>query len=170
MDPITGTFLALSAFNTFTGFLGGQAEAKAAARRGRYEQQIYEMNATVAEWQAADAIARGREAEGRQRQETRGLVGAQRTSLAAQGIDIESGSAADVQADTEYLGELDRLTIRNNAARAAWGFQVDAVNLRQQGRLARMGGNAQAGAFANQSYGTLLTGATEAYRIYRTGR
>lgn len=170
MDPITGTFLALSALNTLTGFLGGQAEAKAASRRGRYEQQVYEMNAAVADWQAADAIARGREAEGLQRQGTRQLIGAQRTSLAAQGIDIESGSAADVQGDSAYLGELDALTIRNNAARAAWGYQVDAVNLRQQGRLARMGSTTQASALKNQSYGTLLGGAAQAYGIYRSGR
>jgi hypothetical protein len=136
--------------------------------RGRYEQQIAEHNAHIADMQAEDAIARGYEAEFTRRTQTNQLLGSQRVALAAQGIDIGSGSAADAQYDTQVIGELDATTIRNNARREAWGFRVDAADWRQRGKAARIEGeigqmNARIGAGS-----TLLTGAADLYSSQRS--
>jgi hypothetical protein len=45
-----------------------------------------------------------------------------------------------VQADQAYLGELDALSIRNNAQREAWGFKMEATDLRKRAEIARKEG------------------------------
>jgi len=100
------------------------AQSQAAAAEGTAKQQ--EFNAGVADAQAVDAVDRGEEDAARLREQVRGLVGAQRSGFAGQGVVVDTGSAADVQADTKTLGEADVRTIRHNAQRQAWGFRVEA--------------------------------------------
>jgi hypothetical protein len=106
--------------------------------------EIAEYNARLAESRARDAIFRGRETETRFRTDIRGLIGAQRASYGAQGVDVSDGSSLEVQMDTAYQGELDALTIRTNAARESWGFRVEAENERMQATAIRKLGKLQA--------------------------
>jgi hypothetical protein len=55
------------------------------------------------------------------------------------------------------MGELDALTIRNNAAREAWGYRVQATNYRQSASLTKMAAKNQASSIRNQGWTTLLT-------------
>jgi len=114
-----------------------QAEAQAQVQESEAAQLDY--NANVAELQAADATKRGAEEEQRFRTQVKGLIGSQRAGFGGQGVKVDNGSAADVQADTRYLGEQDALTIRHNAAREAWGYQVQAEDLRQGAAIKRKG-------------------------------
>jgi len=114
----------------------GQAQRSAAESQG----ELADYNAAVAETQAKDAVARGQLEEQRFRGQVRGTIGAQRAGAAADNIDVGFGSAVDVQADAAYLGELDALTIRSNAAREAWGYKVEATDLRKRGQIARKEG------------------------------
>lgn len=104
------------------------------------EAELSEFNAHVAQAQATDAIQRGAEDESRYRSGVRDLIGSQRTGIAASGINVGYGSAVDVQADAAFLGELDALTIRNNAAREAWGYTVQATDLRKRAEITRKAG------------------------------
>lgn len=144
-------------------FFGQRKAADAAQAQGNYEARLFEQNAGVADLQAADSIARGTLAEQKLRGETRQTVGAQRVGLAAQGIDINTGSAADVQAEANSVGGNDALTTRLNAAREAWGFQTQAQDLRSRAELTRRGASAQAGALRTAATGTLLTTASSLY-------
>lgn len=146
MDPITLGSAGLSLAGMFMGAYG-QYQA------GKVNQRLSEYNAGVAEYQAVDAIKRGRVEATRRRTLTRGIIGAQRVSLARQGVDINDGSALDVQADSAYLGELDAQTIQNNAAREAWGFKVQAYDMRLRGDAQRQQGDMGA-------INTLLTGSS----------
>ena len=154
--------LAIGAYSTISGFMGDRAAASAAERQGAYQADIYELNATVAEQQARDAIARGQETEARSRQGTHQLAGRQRAVAAAQGLAM-TGSVAQLQGETAQLGELDAMTIRNNARREAWGYQVEAQSDRMSASLARMGGANEAAALRARGTSTLLTGALNAY-------
>lgn len=120
---------------------------------GKKNRQLMEYNAGIAEFQADDAIKRGTVASNRRRVQTRQTIGAQRAELAHQGVDINDvdSSAADVQADAAYLGELDAITIQNNAAREAWGYRMQAQDLTLRGRYAQQTGDMQ-------GVQTLLTG------------
>jgi hypothetical protein len=105
---------------------------------------VHDFNAAALEGQATDAIARGKQTEGLFRKQLRGVIGSQRASFAAQGVEVSSGSAEQVQEDTAYQGELDALQIRTNAAREAWGFQVEATGERLQATNTRKLGTLQA--------------------------
>lgn len=165
MAALTAAALALTAASTAMNFSAQQSAARGAKRQGEYEAGIYEQDADIAAGQATDAIDRGRQAEGRQRTVTKQTVGAQRAQMAASGIDLGVGSASDVQEDTARIGELEALTIRNNAKREAYGYEVQAMDLRSRATLARMGGATTAASLRNQSYGTLLNGALQTYGI-----
>jgi hypothetical protein len=166
MAALSTSLAVLTAASSAASFLGQRQGAAGAERIGKYQSHIYGVNAELAELQAQDAIARGREAELKHRGDVRRLVGAQRTRYAAQGVDLASESVGDVIGNTEMLGELDALTIRQNAMREAWGYRVDASNSRNQGRLALMAGRNQANSMRMQSYSTLLSGAAQTYDIY----
>lgn len=125
--------------------------AGALKSQGVYEQSVAETNKKIADYQASDALKRGDKAVAEHNKAVRSLLGKQRASLAAQGIDISSGSAADIQSDTQYLGALDALTIKHNAAREAFGYQTQAIGYGAQGRFASLAAN-------NQANNTLLTG------------
>jgi hypothetical protein len=144
--------------------LGLSVAEKVSAQRkqGEYEAHQNEVNASLAEESAADALARGGEDEARQRCDTRGLIGSQRAGYAAQGVQVDNGSALDIVSDSARQGELDALTIRTNAAREAHGFTVEALNDRAAAEQARsasrsaarttlLGGAAQLWAMGSES-------------------
>ncbi len=140
---------------------GGGLQAYGQYQSGRANERLMDYNARLAEQQAEDALARGREAEGLQRLKTRVTIGSQRARMAASGVDISAeGSAIDLVADTARLGELDALTIRNNAAREAWGYRTQATDYRMRGDIARTEGTYGA-------IGTLLTTGSRAYGMTR---
>ncbi|HKE43891.1 MAG TPA: hypothetical protein VKB41_05070 [Steroidobacteraceae bacterium] len=142
----------------------GQVRAgRAAKRAGEAQQQVAESeaqlsdyNAQVAELQAKDALERGGEKESRFRDQVRGLIGSQRAGFAGANVDVGYGSAADVQADAAFLGELDALTIRNNAAREAWGYKVEAEDLRRRAEIQRQGGEMAAAAGREAAKGAYI--------------
>jgi hypothetical protein len=104
------------------------------------QAELSDYNAAIADLQATDAIARGVEEENRFRTSVRGMIGTQRAGIAAGNVDVGFGSAVDVQADAAFLGELDALTIRTNAAREAWGYNVQAEDLRKRAAITRKEG------------------------------
>jgi len=120
---------------------------------GATQRKLLEYNSRVAEYQAQDVIARGEVLATRRREETRSVIGSQRATLAGQGVEINADSALDVQANAAYLGELDAMTIKNNAAREAWGYRVQARDFSLRGQYTQLEADMLAGE-------TLLTGAS----------
>lgn len=137
ISTLTAIFLGISAAGTAVSAIGS-------IKAGNAQKRIAEFNAAVAEQQAVDALARGAEDEANFRAGVRGLLGTEKAGFAAQGVDIGVGSPVDVQEDTAFLGELDALTIRTNAAREAWGYEVEAENFRRGGAIAQTTGRFQA--------------------------
>ncbi len=168
MAALTTGLAIITAANTINGFVSQRKTAAGLEREGEYQASLLEQNATVAEQQAADAIARGAEEEAYHRAGVRKLIGAQRAAIGASGVDIGSGSALDVQLESARLGAIDEITIRNNAAREAWGYKVEAVNYRSQAILGKYAAKNQAQSLRNQSWGTLLSGATSLAGMYST--
>jgi len=161
VTALTAIGLGLAGFSAVRQVQQGRAAGRAYEESGRLQRasaesaaRLSEFNAAVAELQAADAIARGAQEEARFRDGIDGLIGSQRAAIAANNIDVGFGSALDVQADAAYQGELDALTIRNNAAREAWGYAVQAQDSRLRAQIARREGvslERQAGLQAGQA-------------------
>jgi hypothetical protein len=127
------------------------------------QADLQDWNASIARLQAADAIERGKEQEERFRQGVKTSIGAMRAGFAASNVDVGFGSAVDTQADAAYLGELDALQIRTNAAREAWGYKVQAEDytkrakiVRKEGTYLEAGANQQASQVRSQMVGGLL--------------
>lgn len=124
-DPVTLAVGSLAATVVSTGasVYGQMKQGEAAQAQAGYQSAIMRNNQQTAEMLAADATARGKIAEAKQREKTRQMIGTQTAALAGQGTDI-SGSALDILGDTSASGEFDALTIRSNAAREAWGYKA----------------------------------------------
>lgn len=108
---------------------------------------------------ANDAIVRGEEDVTTYRSDLAQVVGAARTAIAASNVDPTVGSAAQVQAETQRLGELDVGRIRANARR-------EAVGLRSQSEMTARGLRAGANAALAQAGATLATAGIDAWSSY----
>lgn len=133
------------------GIAGANAERDAAKKR----QEAAEAQANIANMSMMDALARGAVEAGRIRSMGSRTIAAQRVAYASTGVDVGQGTVLDVLGSSRAISELDALTAKNNAARAAWGFAQDAQNLRRTGQYARQAGEARA-------TGTLLTAGGQA--------
>lgn len=162
--------LALTLGSTLLGAFGAIQQGKAANEAAKYKAQVGEMNATLADRRAKDAVERGAKDEQRKRLEVARLQGEQRAAMAANGVDLTFGSPLDTMVDTAKLGELDALTIRTNAYREAYDYQVDGVNKRAGATLDRMEGkNAQKAGYLSAA-GTVLTGLGQGFKQYRSSQ
>lgn len=120
----TGTQVAGMAAGAYSAYNKSKSD-KAAYE---YQASVTRNNSTLAEWRARDAITRGQKAEQTQRLKAASLKGTQRASLAARGLALDEGSPLSILQDTDFMGENDALTLRDNAAREAWGYRVQAGN------------------------------------------
>lgn len=114
-----------------------ERSAQAQARAAEANAELAEYNAAIADIQAKDTVSIGELEANKFRSRTKGLIGEQRAGMAAGNIDVGYGSAVDVVADAAFLGELDALTVRTNAAREAWGYRVEAADSRMRGDIMR---------------------------------
>jgi hypothetical protein len=137
------------------GVMGAQASKQAGAAQASADLQ----NAAYSDAAANDAIKRGAVEEDQQRLATTSAIGTQRAGFAANGIDVNSGTAANIQDDTAQLGEFDALTIRNNAAREAWGYKAQSDTYRQSAKTAVQSAK-------NNMFGSLLGAGAQGASTY----
>jgi len=136
-------------------FVGARSQSQAIESKSEFDASQQETNSRLAEIRAKDAISRGKKESQQQKLKTKQLIGKQRARLAAQGIEIDSGSALDVQLETAELGAVDAMTIENNAFREATGHRIEAIEQKGQAGMTRLSGK-------EKSRDTLLTGGLQA--------
>lgn len=98
------------------------------ARIAQNNAQSEANNRLLAAQNAAYAEQAGVQQTDQANLRTRGLIGAQRAAFAANGLLVNEGSAAEVTAGTETLGNIGVAAIRDDAARKALGFRIAGVN------------------------------------------
>lgn len=133
------------------------SQSAAERAQGDYQKQQFDTNARLAELQGEYAISQGEQAAQALSSQSKKLIGSQRAAFAAQGIEVSTGSAADIQVETAGQAALDVSTIRNNAWREAWGYRVQAQGYRAEGQQRKLASEFS----ANQ---TLLTGGLRAIK------
>ena len=134
----------------------GQARSQAAA----YQAQVAANNAEIARRNATMDIQSGETAAVNQGLKTAQRVGQEKATQGASGLDVNSGSAVAVRAGTAQVGMLDALTIRSNAAKKAYGEQVQATSDTAQSQLLSAESSQAATAGEIGAAGTLLSGAS----------
>ncbi|EUD09159.1 hypothetical protein PO864_17745 [Providencia alcalifaciens] len=127
---------------------------------GKFNADVANQNARQNEQAANDSINRGNAEAEKQRSRTRQLAGSQAAAMSANGLDLSSAGALDMFGDTAAMGELDALTLVNNASREAYGLRMQAANDRLQAKMSRREGNFGAAT-------TLLTAPIKAYGAYK---
>lgn len=135
--------------------VSGINQASAMRERAQYQSDMYNANAKLDELKAEDAEMRGGLAANNVARQTRQRVGAQRAALAAGGVNVNTGSAADIQAATEAVGALDQTAARTNAWREAWGYRIQGANDTTAAKFAKAAGD-------NEANSTLLAGGLNA--------
>jgi hypothetical protein len=128
-----------------TAIMLGVAAASAGAAAYTVHQQtktqkaIAENNANIAEAAAQDAELRGEKAAQETLQQSRQLASAQRAAFSARGVDISEGTAAEVLGQTDFFGQMDAATARNNGRKEAWNARAQKVGYQIEERAARPG-------------------------------
>jgi flagellin-like hook-associated protein FlgL len=69
---------------------------------------------------------------------TRAEIGSAKAFQGASGLNVNTGSAVDVRQSMTEIGYYDQQTIRANAAKTAWGYEVEATQDEAQGALYTM--------------------------------
>jgi hypothetical protein len=164
--PLAAVAAGASVIGGVVGAFGSEESAAASSEAATYQSQVAANNATIATQNAQYATAAGEAQVTQSQLKTAATVGAIKTNQAASGLDVNSGSNVDVQSSAKELGELDALTIRNAAARQAYGYQVQSTSDVASGQLLQMqaGQDMTAGMYGVGS--SILGGASSAANSY----
>lgn len=152
-----------AAANTVGAYYGAKSQKSSL----EFQAQLDDINARLAESSAQTILFQGQREEQRSRLQTAQMKSAQRVALAANGVDLTEGSAAEILTSTDVLGESDANTIHANAVRAAWGQRTQATNLQIDAMGKRTAARAISPNMAATS--TLLSGATQVASSWYTG-
>lgn len=158
--------MALGVINSVAGSYFAARQAKAQLR---FQADMAETNARLAETAAQQELLRGQREYGTSRLKTAALKSAQRVGMAANGIDLGSDTALNVLTTTDVMGEIDANTIAANAVRAAWGYRTQGVNMANEAMVKRAAGDAVSP--ASSATTALVSGAgSVAQSWYRNNR
>lgn len=127
---------------------GGLLSAFGAEKQGQSQQKMYQYRAQVAKINAdidrqnsAWELTKGEsEAQqyGMKAAQQRGMI---RAAQGASGLDVNSGSNAEVQQSQEKIKNIDMATIRSNAAKIAYDYRTKATMDENQATLDIMAGD-----------------------------
>lgn len=147
--------LGLGILGAFSGAVGAFYSARSTKNQLKFEAEIADINARLSEKAAQQELQRGQFEVGQITRRAGQIKGSQRASMAANGIDLGVGSAAELQASTDLLKEQDMRQIEVNAIAGAWGYRTQGTNYRNEASM----GRASAGSInAGLAAGTSLLG------------
>ena len=129
-----------------------------------YQARVADQNAQLAEDQAQDSIQNTNLEAQRRYRDLAQTKGRQVAAMAANGIDLNFGSAVDVQRDTAATGAEDLAQIYKGGNERTRGFEITAFNSRAEaiGDRARGKGALVGGIFGGVA--TALGGAASAMK------
>ena len=148
-----------------------QYEAKSRASSMRFQADMANISASMAQEDAASILEAGQQQKAQLTMRA-GLEMAQElTRQGARGIQIGAGSAAETQASLELVKEIDAYNIDSSALRQSQAKRTQAVNLRAQGLLGQTSAaNIERMADTSSTAATLLGGASRIgseFMLYR---
>ena len=105
-----------------------------------YAAQVAANNAAIMHANAGAAITAGSYEESAAKLRTGLLVGEEKATQSANGVDVNVGSPVAVRNTTQTIGAMDAAMIHYNAARQAWGLTNEANAETAQSKLDKMAG------------------------------
>lgn len=127
--------LGLGAVGAGVSAVGTIAQGQATANAAHYSAQVAQNNAKIAEQNAEYSTNAGQAHAAASSLKSAATGGRIRATQAASGVDVNTGSAVDVQESQRELGKLDTETVLNNAELQAYGYRTQAANFKSQAEL-----------------------------------
>jgi phosphoglucomutase len=144
---------------------GQYAQGQATYTNAKYEQAAAKANEAMADQQAKEQIDQTKLAALRRYREAGQLEGQQKAAMAANGIDLGFGSAAEVQRDSRMIASEDVGQIYKEGFNRTQGYLTDAYNYRLRAKAARSAARAAGVATGIGMLGTALGGASQISRM-----
>ncbi|QNA85145.1 hypothetical protein G4G27_14925 [Sphingomonas sp. So64.6b] len=124
------------------------------AQQYRYQASIADQNNRLANEQAKDSIENTNLEAQRRGRALAQIKGAQQAAMAANGVDLNFGSAVDVQKDTAMIGAEDLAQIYKGGNQRTRGFEISAFNYRSEAAANRAKAS---GALINAGFSAVST-------------
>lgn len=154
-----------SAFGTYY-------SAKSISENLKFQSDIAAINARMAENTAQAILSAGDKAIGQVGLKAGKVKGSQRASMAARGLVLGEGSAAEEIATTDLMKETDMMTINANAVRQAWAVRTQGANYQNESLM--KGTTADSISPISSAATSLMNSATDVasswYKYKRLGR
>ena len=155
-------------FNLYNSSMSARYSAKSQKSSLKYQAEMSAINARLAELSARSTLDADKVEAAQTGLQYGALKSRQRASLAANGVDLGVGNAAEIQASTDILKRIDLNHVKANALRSAFGIRTQGLNALADSRMT----SASAAGISPSAAGisTLLTGAGQvAGRWYQAG-
>ena len=120
---------------------GNYEAGQANKQQAQYQAGVASLNQTIAEQNAAYARYAGEVEAQTEGMKVRSQIAQTRAEQGAGGLDVSSGSNALVQKSEYDIGQQDIATIRSNAAKRAYGYQVAGVQYEAESTLDKYKGD-----------------------------
>lgn len=127
--------------------IGGVINANAAQEQGQAQQNMYNYKAQVArinqqvnKQNAAWALQAGETQAQERGLHARQAIASQKTVQSASGFDVNSGSNQRVREDMSSVSAFEQNTLRWDAAKTAYGYEIKAVSDEAESNLDVMAG------------------------------
>lgn len=161
-DPITLATIAIvgSAAASTVGAAGAAYTGFASYQSYKYQSGVAEVNQRIAKQNAEFSRAVGESKAETSGMKTRQIVGETIAKQGSSGFRAGESSGGDVVTSEKMLGEAEQDTIRSNAARAAYGHEVEAVNFGAQSELYKNAATSSAISGGINATSSLLGGAS----------
>lgn len=136
-DPVTLSAIGIgaSAGGSLLGAFGAQQKGAADAQMYSYQAGLSRINAQLAKQNADYAIASGEVKAQESGMQTRAQEGETKAIQSGSNLDVNSGSAASVRESEAEIGAQNTGIIRSNAARTAYGYNVEAAKDESQASM-----------------------------------
>lgn len=146
--------------------IGGVVGAVGQANQANAAAALADRNAKVASEQAHDSILNTNlEAQRRSRQ-TGQVMGQQQAAMAANGVDINFGTALDLQRDTQMIGAEDLNQIYKGGNERTKGYDIQGANYKSEAAAQRAKAS---GALIQGAFGAVSTALGGASQIKKMG-
>jgi len=116
---------------------GAYSQSRSQASALNFQAKIADINARQSEFVAQGELAKGNQQVAALTLKAGQLKSKQRASMAAHGIDLGVGNAAEIQASTDIMKQVDKKNIELNALQSAWGYRMQSSNQSSQAAMSR---------------------------------
>ncbi|MFM7010258.1 MAG: hypothetical protein ACKO0Z_13155 [Betaproteobacteria bacterium] len=121
----------------FASSVGSYFSAQSQKSNLKFQADMAEISARMSEQSAQSALNQGQRQAGAISMRAGQIKSGQRAALAANGVDLGTGNAAELQASTDIMKQIDMSTAEANGIRAAFGYRAQSVNYQNEAMLKR---------------------------------